>query len=67
MNKIIGAICLAIGIVLLIWGHNAAESLNSQVKNIFTGTPSDQAKYYYIGGAVLCAAGLVQLFWPSKK
>jgi Protein of unknown function (DUF3185) len=67
MKKIIGAICLAIGIVLLIRGHSIAQSLDAQVKHIFTGTSGGKATHYYIGGAILCAAGLVQLFWPSKK
>ncbi|HVU07808.1 MAG TPA: DUF3185 family protein [Verrucomicrobiae bacterium] len=67
MNKITGAICLAIGIVLLILGHNVAQSVDSQVKSLFTGSPTDKAVYYYIGGAILCAAGAAQLFWPRKK
>lgn len=67
MNKIIGSVCLAVGVVLLFWGHNIAQSLNSQVKNIFTGTPTNDVKYYYLGGAALCAIGIIQFFWPSKK
>ena len=66
MNKLAGAICLAIGIVLLILGHNVAQSVDSQVKNLFTGSPTDKAVYYYIGGAVFSAAGLFQLFWRWK-
>jgi nitrate reductase gamma subunit len=66
MNKLIGIVCLAAGIVLLFWGHNVAQSLNSQVKNIFTGSPTDKAMYLYIGGAVLCAAGVFQLVWKRK-
>jgi hypothetical protein len=66
MNKLTGLICLAIGIVLLVWGHNVAQAVDSQVKNIFTGSPTDKAMYLYIGGAVLCAAGVFQLFWKRK-
>jgi Protein of unknown function (DUF3185) len=67
MKKIIGAICLAIGLVLFVRGHDIAQSLGSQVKHIFTGTSGGKATHYYVGGAILCAAGLVQLFLPSKK
>ena len=66
MNKLIGLICLAVGIVLLFWGHNVAQAVNSQVKNIFTGSPTDKAMYLYIGGAVLCAVGVFQLVWKRK-
>jgi drug/metabolite transporter (DMT)-like permease len=66
MQKIIGVICLAVGVVLLVWGHNIAQSLNSQVKNIFTGSPTDRVMYYYLGGAVLCAVGLTQILWKRK-
>ena len=66
MNKLTGLICLAVGIVLLFWGHNVAQAVNSQVKNIFTGSPTDKAMYLYIGGAVLCAVGVFQLVWKRK-
>jgi hypothetical protein len=66
MQKIIGVIALVIGIMLLVWGHNTAESLNSQVKNIFTGTPTDRAMYFYIGGAALTLYGLFQIVWKRK-
>jgi nitrate reductase gamma subunit len=66
MNKLIGVICLAAGIVLLAWGHNVAQAINSQVKNLFTGEPTDKAMYLYLGGAVLCAVGVFQLVWKRK-
>ena len=66
MNKLIGVICLAVGIVLLFWGHNVAQAVDSQVKNLFTGSPTDKAMYLYIGGAVLCAVGAFQLLWKGK-
>ena len=68
MNKIIGAILLVVGIFLLVRGHDISQSVNSQVKNLFTGSPTDKVTYYYAGGAVSCAAGFVFLFFlPCKK
>jgi ABC-type Mn2+/Zn2+ transport system permease subunit len=67
MQKIIGVIALVIGIMLLVWGHNVAQSLDSQVKNIFTGTPTDRAMYFYIGGVALTIYGLFQIVWPLKR
>jgi len=66
MQKTIGVICLAGGLVLLVGGHHIAQSFNSQVKNIFTGSPTDRVMYYYLGGAVLCAVGLTQVLWKRK-
>jgi drug/metabolite transporter (DMT)-like permease len=66
MKKIIGIICLVLGVLLLVWGHNAAQSVDSQVKQVFTGSPTDRATYYYIAGTVLGLFGLFQVFWPNK-
>jgi uncharacterized protein YjeT (DUF2065 family) len=66
LQKIIGAIALAIGIMLLVWGHNAAQSLNSQVENIFNGTPTNRAIYFYVGGLALIIYGLFQMLRPRK-
>ena len=63
MSKIIGIVCLVLGIMLLVWGHNSAQAFNSQVKNIFTGTPTDRTMYYYIGGVALSLYGLLQIVW----
>ena len=67
MQKIIGIISLVIGVLLLVWGHNIANSLDSQVKQIFTGAPTDRATYYYIAGAALGLFGLFQILWPGKS
>ena len=66
MQKIIGVVCLVIGVALLLRGHDVAQSLNSQIKNIFTGSPTHAVFYYYLGGAVLCAVGLTRIFWKRK-
>jgi hypothetical protein len=66
MNKFTGLICLAVGIVLLVWGHNMAQSIGGQLQNTFTGSPGDKPMYLYIGGAVLCAVSVFQLFLKRK-
>ncbi|HEY5042309.1 MAG TPA: DUF3185 family protein [Verrucomicrobiae bacterium] len=67
MQRIIGVIALAIGIMLLVWGHNMAESIGSQVQQAFTGAPTDRAMYFYIGGVALALYGVFQIVWPWKK
>lgn len=45
------------GILLIIFGINAAESFSSDVSNFFTGNPTDEAIWMLIGGVVLVAVG----------
>ena len=66
MKKIIGVISLVIGVLLLFWAHNMAESIGSQVQQIFTGAPTDRATYFYIAGVALVIFGLFQVLWPAK-
>ena len=67
MQRVIGVISLAIGVMLLVWGHNMAESIGSQVKQAFTGAPTDRSMYFYIGGAALALYGVFQIVWPWKQ
>jgi hypothetical protein len=66
MQKIIGVICLVLGVLMLVWGHNIARSVDSEVKQVFTGSPTDRATYYYIAGTALGLFGLFQVFWPHR-
>jgi len=66
MQKIIGVISLVIGVVFVVWGHNVAQSVGSQVQQVFTGSPDNQATYRYIAGAVFGIFGLVMIFWDKK-
>ena len=65
-NKLIGLVLLAIGIVLLVMGHNAEQSVGSQFKQAFTGSMSDKTLLFYFGGAVLTAVGAYLVFASRK-
>ncbi len=67
MHKIIGVILLIVGVFLLIQGHDLSRSVSSHFKDLFTGSPSAKVTYYYLGGAMCCAVGLVEFFQSSKK
>ena len=67
MNKIIGIVFVVVGVYLLMQGHDAARSVNSQVQDLFTGSPDKHVTYYYLGGVLCCAIGLVEFFRPDKK
>jgi hypothetical protein len=62
MQKGIGIICLVAGVLLMVWGHNLAQSLGGQLQQAFTGSPGDKPLWLYLGGGVLCALGAFQIF-----
>jgi hypothetical protein len=61
MNKAIGAACLAVGVILLIFGLNAGDSFASELKETFTGNPTNRAMWLTLGGVALLVIGLVSV------
>jgi hypothetical protein len=66
MNKGISVALLIVGILLIIWGVSASESLSSDVSRFFTGSPTDKTIWLLIGGIVLGIVGLFGLLRGSK-
>lgn len=58
MHKAIGPALLAVGILMIVLGIGAAESLGSEAKQFFTGTPSDQSIWLLLGGVAATVTGL---------
>jgi hypothetical protein len=65
-NRLLGFVLLAVGIVLLVMGYNAAQSVGSQFKQAFSGSMSDKATLLYLGGAVATAIGAYLAFLNRK-
>jgi hypothetical protein len=65
MSKIAGITLLAGGIVLLVFGFQAKQSLESKFQEAFQGAPSNRTTWLLTGGAVCSAAGaaLILLKW----
>jgi hypothetical protein len=66
MNRAISLAILAGGVVLLIFGISAADSLSSHISKFFTDSPTDKAVWMLIIGVVLCVVGLVGVSRGSK-
>ncbi len=66
MNKLVSIILLAGGIVLMIVGINATNSFGSDISRFFTGSPTDEAIWMLLGGAVAAVIGLVGLLSTRK-
>ena len=67
MNRAIGIALLVAGIVLLIWGIDASQSLSSEVSEAFTDSPSDKAIWLIVLGIIGTISGLVLSLRPRKK
>lgn len=67
MNKATGLALLVVGIVLIIFGVNASDSLSSDVSRFFTGTPTDKSMWLLLGGiAAAIVGGAITLFSARK-
>ncbi len=66
MHWAISLAFLAAGILLVVFGLNASDSLSSDVSRLFTGSPTNKAIWLLLGGVVALAIGLVGLLRRSK-
>jgi Protein of unknown function (DUF3185) len=66
MNKPVSLALLVVGIILLIYGASASDSIGSSFSRFFTGSPTDKTMWLLIGGAVATAVGAVGLLRGTK-
>jgi len=67
MNKAISLSLLAGGIVLIIYGLSASDSVGSSFSRFFTGNPTDKTIWLLVGGVVAAALGAGGLMRGSKS
>ena len=67
MNKLISLILLILGIMLIIYGVSASNSLGSDFSRLFTGSPTDKSIWMLIGGVVAAVVGLGGIMRGSKS
>ena len=66
MNKLISLALLAAGIVLIIYGVHASQSISSDFSKFFTGSSTNKSIWLLIGGIVITAIGTGGLLRGSK-
>lgn len=59
MNKATSIALLAVGVVLVVFGLNASDSVGSDLSRAFTGAPTDKTIWLLVGGII---AGIIGLF-----
>lgn len=63
MNRAVSIAILVVGVILLIYGINAHDSIASSAKQAVTGTPTDKSMWLIVGGvAGIIIGGLGTLF-----
>jgi hypothetical protein len=66
MNKPISLALLVVGIILIVYGMSASDSIGSGFSRFFTGSPTDKTMWLLIGGAVAVVVGAAGVFRGSK-
>jgi hypothetical protein len=67
MNKTISLALLIGGIILIAYGINASNSVNSSVSRMFNGSPSDRTIWFLVGGTAAAVIGLVGVTRGSRS
>lgn len=66
MGRVIGAMALVAGLVLLGFGLNASDAPMEQLSETFTGRYSDRTMWYLVGGGAAAFGGFVLLLLGRK-
>ena len=67
MNRIISLALLLSGIILIIYGVSASDSIGSSFSRFFTGSPTDKTIWLLIGGLIALVMGTSGLLRSSKS
>ena len=59
MNRPLGIALLIVGIVLIVLGLQASNSIGSDISKFFTGSPTNKAVWLLIGGIVSAVVGAI--------
>jgi hypothetical protein len=57
MNKLLSIALLVGGVILIVYGINASNSIGSDFSNLFTGSPTDKSIWLLVGGVIAAAIG----------
>lgn len=62
-QKLVGYVLLVVGVLLLFFGWQSAESVGDQVTEAVTGRYTETTMWYLIGGAAAVVAGAFLAFF----
>jgi len=58
MRFMMGGLIVLLGVLLLVYGLDASDSLYSKISRLFTGSPTDKSLWLLIGGVLALVVGL---------
>lgn len=64
-RRAIGSALLVGGVILVFFGMNAADSFQSDVSEMLTGSPTDRSMWMLVMGAVAAVAGGIMAVAPG--
>jgi hypothetical protein len=67
MNKLFSLLLLIGGLVALIYGISASDSVASGFSRLFTGAPTDKTIWLLVGGGVATIIGAAGIVRGSKS
>jgi hypothetical protein len=67
MNKPVSLVLLIGGIILIIYGISASDSVGSSFSRIFTGAPTDKTIWLLVGGIAAAIIGLFGVMRGSRS
>jgi hypothetical protein len=67
MNKLLSLALIVGGIVAIIYGISASDSIASGFSRLFTGAPTDKTIWLLVGGGVAAVIGAAGIFRGSKS
>lgn len=67
MRNPAGLIILIVGVVLLVFGFIATDSISSSFSKFFTGSPTNKAIWLIIVGAIVTAGGGIMMARGSSS
>jgi hypothetical protein len=66
MRKGVGVVCIILGVLLLVKGHDVGSSFASRIKEDFEGVPVEASQRLYLAGTIFGLLGLLLIFWKKR-
>lgn len=67
MNKALSLALIVGGIILIIYGISASDSVGSSFSRLFTGAPTDKTIWLLLGGILVAGVGLTGMVRGAKS
>lgn len=67
VQRIVGIVLVAVGVVLVVIGLNASDSVADQMSEFFTGQYTDSTMWYLAGGGAMGIGGVLLILFGGGR